>query len=223
MLTIRCPGCQRRLNLPEELRGAAVQCPSCATSFLAPGDSVPLHSALVPSTEVQTESAPAIREQDQETSSYLTGRRVKRAAYWLGRGVFFDWIANGLSCPCLFVLAETGRRVDSGTLVILILGFVALILLGGLVLIGADYLKRRRLYGFAFATGILGLLLGLKNIVQTGVLLFAVVDRRHLDGCLALLVILLLVLSGAAVVSLLTGGVQTLHALLDPQVRRDFQ
>src|SRR5260370_20820248 len=32
---ITCPGCQRRLHLPEEFHGETVQCPSCQTQFPA--------------------------------------------------------------------------------------------------------------------------------------------------------------------------------------------
>jgi hypothetical protein len=49
---IRCPSCQRQLQVPENFAGQKVQCPKCATTFVAagPGAALPAvaHDAVEP-------------------------------------------------------------------------------------------------------------------------------------------------------------------------------
>jgi predicted Zn finger-like uncharacterized protein len=43
---IGCPGCQRQLNVPEQMIGHAVKCPSCGHTFQAPAPVSPVEPPL---------------------------------------------------------------------------------------------------------------------------------------------------------------------------------
>jgi hypothetical protein len=53
---LTCPGCQRKLQVPETLLGQDVQCPTCGASFRAQAD---LGFSAAPLAPVQLDQAPA--------------------------------------------------------------------------------------------------------------------------------------------------------------------
>src|SRR5262249_20378023 len=57
--TIICPGCQRRLLLPEECGGREVQCPSCQTQFPAQPSPPVLAHAADPAVLSRADASPA--------------------------------------------------------------------------------------------------------------------------------------------------------------------
>jgi hypothetical protein len=60
MTFTECPACGRRLQLPEEVLGKQVQCPSCRSTFLAQAQSLEQRDRTVP---VAQEAAPAPADQ----------------------------------------------------------------------------------------------------------------------------------------------------------------
>jgi predicted Zn finger-like uncharacterized protein len=60
---IDCPSCDRKLRVPDELRGQAVQCPTCGTTFTAPRDLS--EAALLPS-RFSPQEIPPLDQYDED-------------------------------------------------------------------------------------------------------------------------------------------------------------
>jgi hypothetical protein len=54
---IDCPSCHRRLNVPDDLLGASVQCPACGLIFILPRPAAPAKPPAAPPAPQQTPTA----------------------------------------------------------------------------------------------------------------------------------------------------------------------
>jgi hypothetical protein len=224
MLTIRCPQCQRLLNLPEDLRGSPVQCPSCQNCFRAPGDTAPLRPPDTARAEPGFKAGQEDRDQTAEEDAgtpYRVRRQVTAVASWLRRGVTLDWITLLLCCP--WSLSLGGPAGPGDGVVFFFAAHLFLFPVGVLILVGTGFLQQRRYYGLSITAGILALLLGIKNGLQALALFFGLLESHRIDGCLMLMVMLMLGLSLTAAVSLCVGGIKTFIVLPDDEVHRDFR
>lgn len=239
MNTIRCPSCRRILNLPASLCGTEVQCPGCHTNFVPPRADEP-HPAIpiaVPVLQAVPVPEPAAGgpaeafafNDEQNARHHRVRRKVDVAAGWLRRAVLCDMLATMMCCPCTwevfgihtFILDEVSvvyGLLATIVLVLLVMGFDAL------VLIGSHYLVRRRFRGLVTASAIVALLLALKNAVQTlGLLLVQLNAMMEMDVCFGLVGLIMVGLAVGAAINGFVGGIKTLSVLKDPDVRRDFR
>ena len=53
---IDCPGCKRKLQVPDDVVGQRVQCPTCAAVFIPQAGAAPLPE-LAPATKKRSEFA----------------------------------------------------------------------------------------------------------------------------------------------------------------------
>jgi hypothetical protein len=91
---LHCPICQRKLQVPESLLGHDVQCPTCASTFVARAaaavsapEALPVPAS--PSASIEPPKAqPADRDGNKEYDSGTVGgvRRRRRADYQAHRG-----------------------------------------------------------------------------------------------------------------------------------------
>ncbi len=102
MITIRCPQCQRKLNLPEEQRESLVRCPACQLTFLPfaqPGPIQETRTASAGPLEPIPSRQPTERTPSEEQ---LTGpalaiyQALGRASWWLRAAAGL----TGLSAVC---------------------------------------------------------------------------------------------------------------------------
>jgi hypothetical protein len=226
MSAIPCPNCGRRLKLDDDLRGALVQCPLCATAFEAPQEEPrsvwrppepPAPPAPLP---LPSRRPPTLAWRDTAPGSETFGARrqaaLASAAFWLQITLFVQGL-SGLCC-CSMPMGP-GLDYRSGLIPwIFICKYVPLLFAG----VASGRLPVRRSYRLCFAAGIMVLLasvwtmlemafMGLSSLGAFGP--YRVGNELGLLGCLLALV---------GVVCGFVGGVKTLSVLSDPQMRRQF-
>jgi uncharacterized protein (TIGR03066 family) len=107
MPLVVCPQCGRKLHLPDDVLGRAGQCPLCGASFVAESDGTPRGFMVRPLASVPpapaTPTEPSAPSPDRPQDPAQAGR------------------------------ADPGRRLSSGTLVVLILACLGLLATVGFV------------------------------------------------------------------------------------------
>jgi hypothetical protein len=233
MATIKCPSCGRLLNLPNSLRGTEVQCPSCHNNFVPPRDDEPLAIPLaapvmrpvpVPAQGAAAEAAAAFDFDDAEQARHNRVRRkVDAAATWLRRAVVCDFLPSLLCCP-IFAEAPAHVFVARDLWVFALVGGGLLIMSPSiLILIGSYYLTKRRVYGLVMTTAIMAFLLAIKDMALMSLVTVFVLRVFPRDGCISLFSLVTFILAAAAMINAVGGGIKTLNALNDREVRMDFR
>ena len=228
MLTIRCPGCQRLLRLPEGLGGSEVRCPGCASSFRAPDPSAALATPSVITETPTSISAP--RSCQGEAFEPVHGafydpphvkRQVSAAAAWLHRAGSLGFICSPLGSLCLSWSLGQVLPVQQDHFPFLFLSvFLAAIVWNSLILAGASSLERRRDYPLVVLASLLAFAQGPREWLQTGLLLL--VSWKEPD-CLMTVVWLFVGLSQFVGWVGMVGGIKTLSALRCSAVREGFR
>jgi LSD1 subclass zinc finger protein len=238
MATIKCPSCQRILNLPDSLRGTEVQCPTCQTTFVPPREeelleAIPLADPVAQAVPEPPAPSPesggpaeafAFNDEEQATENRVR-RKVNEAAAWLQRTVICDFIPTLMCCPCAWAF-KTASPVPNPEILLIALGAAGLILLGldVMVLVGSHFLTRRRLRGLATTGAILAFVLAGKSVVQGLWLMVIFQVQRHTDDlCVSLLLMGLMGLTTGTAINGILGGMQTLSILRNREVRRSFR
>jgi hypothetical protein len=215
MPSIRCPSCQRALALRDHLRGTAVQCPMCRTTFEAPSEGAapaparvssppPAPPVLPPAPSLEVEPSPAVRS----------------AVHWLEAAVAFE---GGVVVCCSGPPVLLGLLVEDVPPAVMI-GLVLLwgATLGG-VAFGSVRLRRRRNYVVAATGGVLAFLLALLGLVHGAFLARAALRDWHANEMEGLTLFVSAGLGLLAAATAAVAGVKTFTALSDPEVRRSFR
>lgn len=134
---IGCPGCQRQLNVPEQMIGHAVKCPSCGHTFQAPAPEPPLQFLAVEAPTEPPFPPPLPEWRDNVSvqpdrvyhSQSPPGKVQAIAVMTLVGGILAVLYAVGLIATCYCALWP-------GTYYSLVLGILAII--KGSALLGRD-------------------------------------------------------------------------------------
>lgn len=109
-----CPACGRALNLRDDVLGAQVQCPLCATEFQAPDESPtpprPRRELPPPTAAAGRSQSPQVpfdyRDDGHSASGPYGQAALKSSAFWLQIAVALQGV-SGLLCCC-------GPALDGG-------------------------------------------------------------------------------------------------------------
>jgi predicted Zn finger-like uncharacterized protein len=79
-ILIKCPSCERRLRVPDELLGKNVRCPSCQTTFTGAAEpsapATPPPAPAGPTLKLSLDDEPPARPPAQETPASVAPRRT---------------------------------------------------------------------------------------------------------------------------------------------------
>ncbi len=101
-ISIRCPGCEKRLKAKDELAGKRVKCPGCGHRVLIPGGHSPAQQEIAISPSPK-QSLPSRRLQATVTSA-VPGRSLRRR-YYAGGGAAFLCVLSVV----ILVLVKPGK------------------------------------------------------------------------------------------------------------------
>jgi len=146
------------------------------------------------------------------------------AAAWLQSVGYFGWLSTFLGVTCMCSMSGQVVFVSNEAMALGFMGgIVALCTSCGVIMSGASTLRRGQLSGLVWAAGVLALLLGIKDLVQSGLVLLILLTqnqvRREAMDCVIGLVVL--GLSLAAAVSGIVAGIKTLSVLRDRKHSQD--
>jgi hypothetical protein len=241
MPTVRCPGCQRTLRLPEEAIESA-QCPLCGSTFRPPDPRQGPENAIVSTTLRPTSFEPAERRPrrgqrshdepiEKETLPPGDALVLARARGRL-RIAASVGLVHGLLCGCTESLASvTGLDVGGDLVVGLFLAGVLVRLAGFSILwCGATAFARRRHPGVALSAGLVAVVLSGWLLLGTVPWWVAVTERMASGAAISSYLKpreatgLVFVLGNGLVAALaLIAGLWTFRALTRPNVRDCFR
>jgi hypothetical protein len=239
MPTVRCPSCQRALNLPDYQHGGDARCPLCHTTFptASPQSLDPATSYLppIPLTMPTSQARPETKEptpfdfeepNESESLSRPDRHALRSASNWLKAHAGIG-IVHMFTCGCVNVLAfgaltgVGGELYLTGAILDVLLRLVAF----GVIAAGADSMERRRSRALATTAAVLAPLMGVYLLVPAFLLLTTVGGRGRssltaeetiLPACFSLLLTILVAVLGVV------GGIRSLVLLNKPEVLRAF-
>jgi hypothetical protein len=230
MSIVRCPSCDRALNLPERSEVTTAQCPMCQHVFaVGRPASVPYVPPVPTPTVRPREDAspaplPSFPGQSEDPQALALRRAVDSTSAWL-RGAGIVGLLHLFFCSCvsfafighddLFILGYCGSYVFQ--------------LAASLIAYnGSTVLQRRSSRGWVQAAGVLSLLVGgltavLAVPVFSQVLRDLNVNRQQNTQESGIILLGALAANAVVVVFFLVAGVKTLLVLRRPEIRSGFR
>jgi hypothetical protein len=212
------------LNLPDSVRGTAVQCPLCQTTFQAPEEEVaptprPPAAARPRENQTDVEELDFSTERDDSALGFRHRAALRSASRWLQATVLLEFFGGVGNCCFGISIPRIESEHTGYALVTVFIYFFPLLFIG----LGAVQLSQRRSFGLSLTAGILALVMALFFLLACAP---AGLHAVHLlsDGRMGGFVFLIaaaLMLAGA--VSAVVGGVKTLQLLTDPEVKQSFR
>jgi hypothetical protein len=170
MPTVRCPSCNRALNLPEHADIDTAKCPLCQTAFavtaqLPPPRPLPARAAPTPVRRREVEPIATPFDFHEEASDPLPRddrKALYAAANWLKTGSLLA-IGHTFLCGCCPFLSVPGLGED----VITVCCFCHLVRIAVSIIIynGAEAFNRRSSHGWALTSCVLALMLAALSLL----------------------------------------------------------
>jgi hypothetical protein len=221
MPSVRCPSCGRVIPVAEHLRGTWVMCPDCYTSVEVLGDPVPLRlpggtpgpPGPAPTEDLVFEDTPA-----QRRAAAAPARALQGAASWLMLAVALDGL-----CALAWGLLGASRAGNWHDLasVLLVTALAELAPLA-LIALGALQMMTRGSLGLAVVAGIVAPLVSCWFVFRAWAIALAGWESLEGSGIIGGLLLGLALFALAGALFGFVGGVRTLMALANRDVRRLF-
>jgi hypothetical protein len=226
MSAISCTQCGRLLKLPQELRGARVQCPLCRTAFQAPREEArpawrPPPPPALPALPPAERRPPRLAGPPSAGELSAPGREaaLASAARWLKVTLLLQGL-SGLCCCVVPLPLALKAPLQADMVAWLLFCKYCPLFFGGLT---AGWLRTHRGYHLCYTGGILTLATSAWTVLEMAYLgLYALANaapQRHGQEIALLGSLLALVAAGCGFI----GGIKTLTVLSDPQVRQAFR
>lgn len=227
MPVVRCPSCNRALNLPEFTEISTAQCPLCGTAFavpsrVAPSSPVPPSFPQPGAREVDAHSPPQhYHDHAEDDHASRTDREaVYSACAWM-RTAGSLGLLHLFFCSCM-----TFALFDNEIGFIIFCGADVLQFITSLVVYnGATSLQRRTSQGWVTVAGVLALVVGVTCMLLAIPVMFkGMLDlqtpRRDHEG--AILLLGMGVVNLIVMVAFIGAGLKALAAVSRPGVARGF-
>lgn len=223
MPLVRCPSCNRALNLPEAADIVTAQCPLCATTFEVPSRAEPPLSRMpMPrASPVDVPPAPSPFRFDEESDD-LPPRNdreaVRSASAWM-RAAGVTGLGHLFFCACVsFAFIN-----ESEALVFAYCGsYVFQLVASLLVYNGASALQRRSSAGYVWTTAVLALALAALSLLLAAPVFLRAAESARRQNEDVFIVGIAGLLNLAVIVTFLVAGLKTILVMLRDPVRRGF-
>ncbi len=227
MPTVRCPSCNRALNLPEHADIRTARCPLCQTTFdvadrAPPPPPVPRGPAPgAPEVDTASAGESAPFDFNEAVPHPLAGddrRALASAGSWL-QAAGMVGLAHSLFCWCGSVIPLEGTE---GLVAGCCFGYVLQIVASALVYRGGRELTTQQSIGFARTAVAMAFLAVVLELLFAIPLVLFTLERGRVDSDDVALLVLVAGLRVVLIALFLTAGARAMLALRRPGVRRAF-